>query len=162
VIVELSTDTHDLIRRAVLNWLARRDYSKQELQHKLSEKHFPADVIETVLRNLTEEGFINDKRFTENYINYRQNKGYGPLRIAKELQTRGISAGTIAEELKITDNVWFTKAQQVWQKRFKSHKPKDFKSRAKQMQFLQYRGFSREQIESVLKHLQIEQDSDNL
>ena len=56
----------------------------------------------------------------------------------------------IAEQLEITDNAWFECARKSWQKRFKGQLAKDFKARAKQMRFLQYRGFTPEQIESVL------------
>jgi regulatory protein len=57
----------------------------------------------------------------------------------------------IAKQLQITDNAWFTEARNVWQKHFKGKLPTDFESRAKQMRFLHYRGFTREQIESVFR-----------
>lgn len=66
-----------------------------------------------------------------------------------ELQAKGVDQETIAELIDITDNAWFIQAQSVWQKHFKGRQPTDFKSRAKHMRFLQYRGFTREQIESV-------------
>lgn len=98
---------------------------------------------------LVQEGLINEQRFTENYIRWRRGKGYGPLRISAELQTRGILPEMIAEHLQITDNAWFAEARKVWQKYFKGKMPEEFKLRAKQMRFLQYRGFTREQIAAV-------------
>ena len=37
-------------------------------------------------------------------------------------------------------------SSKVWQKRFKGTVPRDLKTRAQQMRFLQYRGFTPEQI----------------
>lgn len=92
---------------------------------------------------------MSDQRFAENYTHWRREKGYGPVRISQELKARGITDEMIAEQLEITDNAWFTEAYKVWKKRFKNKLPNDFKSRVKQMRFLQYRGFTQEQVDSV-------------
>lgn len=138
------------IRRVALNMLARRDHSRQELSQKLKAKGCGGEDIKTVLDALVQEGLINEPRFAENYIYWRRGKGFGPARIAMELQTRGIASETIAQHLQIADNAWFTEARKVWQKHFRGKLPHDNQSRARQMRFLQYRGFTREQIESVL------------
>lgn len=134
----------------MLNWLARRDYSEQEISQKLKIKGYTAEHIANVIASLNQAGLINEQRFTENYIHWRKNKGFGPLRISMELQTRGILPEKIAEQLHITDNAWLTLAHKVWQKQFKGKMPADLKTRAKQIRFLQHRGFTREQIENVL------------
>lgn len=110
---------------------------------------------------MVKENLINDTRFTEQYIYFRRRKGYGPLRISIELQARGIPAFVIADQLKITDNAWFTEAYKVWQKHFKGLRPQDFKSRAKQLRFLQYRGFTQEQIASIFETDLITESDDN-
>lgn len=129
--------------------LARRDHSLNELKLKLQAKGYPLEQIRTVITHLSQSDLINESRFVENYIRWRRNKGFGPERIMLELQARGISSDMIAEQLDIADNAWFTEASKLWQKRFKGKRPEDFKSKAKQMRFLQYRGFSREQIEQI-------------
>ncbi len=108
------------------------------------------EEIDRVLAALVQAGIINEQRFTENYIYWRRNKGYGPKRIAIELQARGIPAEMIAEQLEITDNAWFAEARKLWQKRFKGIQPSDFKSRAKQIRFLLYRGFTEAHITAVI------------
>ena len=137
------------IRRTILRWLARRDYSQQEIIQKLKLKKYSIDAIYKVISNLAELGLINEQRFTENFIYWRKSKGFGPVRITQELQARGITPEMIAEHIKITDNTWLIAVQGVWHKHFKSV-PSDIKLRFKQMRFLQYRGFTREQIENVL------------
>lgn len=130
--------------------LARRDFSQHELQQKLKEQGYGEEAITATLLDLRESGHLNDQRLTENLIYYRRQRGYGPERIRTELQQRGITEEMIAEQLQITDNAWLVEVHKVWQKHFKGHTAKDFKTKAKQMRFLQYRGFTLEQIESVL------------
>jgi regulatory protein len=144
---ELSEET--IIHRVALNYLARRDHSKLELTNKLENKGYSTTLIEVVIQELKTKRLLNDAHFAENYCHMRRNRGYGPLRIIAELQVRGIAAETIAEVVEITDNEWFIVAHHLWQKRFKNQQPNDFTRRAKQMRFLQYRGFTREQIDNI-------------
>ncbi|EKD72002.1 MAG: hypothetical protein ACD_46C00037G0001 [uncultured bacterium] len=137
------------IKHFALEMLTRRDYSQKELALKLQAKGYHEEDITSVLTELTQAGYINEARMTENYIHWRRMKGHGPEKIFMELQARGISEAMIAELLNISDNAWFAEARKVWQKQFKNQLPSDFKTKAKQMRFLQYRGFTREQIESV-------------
>lgn len=129
--------------------LARRDHSQLELKQKLRTKGHTAEDIQTALTALTQSGMLNEARFIENYIHWRRTRGYGPDRIKQELQTRGISTEMIAEQLEITDNAWFIAIRKVWHKHFKGKLPADFRDKAKQMRFLQYRGFTQTHIESV-------------
>ena len=152
--MDIATDPielHQQLRQAILNALTRRDYAILELSHKLERKGFPPSAIASILPDFIQNGLINEHRFTENFIHWRRARGYGPLRIAKELQARGIEALMIADLLKITDNSWFTDAHRIWQKQFKQQLPKNFQERAKQMRFLQYRGFTGEQIRRVFQ-----------
>ncbi|MBV9575011.1 MAG: regulatory protein RecX [Gammaproteobacteria bacterium] len=139
------------IWQIVLRLLARRDYSQQEIKQKLYAKGHEQQEVEKIIDDLVKAGMINNKRFTENYIHWRSGKGYGPKRIYVELQARGIPDETIAEHLNITDNAWFNKAHQLWLKHFKGKQPANFKERIKQLRFLQYRGFTQEQIVNVVK-----------
>jgi regulatory protein len=141
----------DHIRCVILRWLAQRDHSQHEIRQKLKQKrNLAPHEINAVLSDLVQMGWINDSRYAENYIRSRRTKGYGPLRISLELQARGIKDEMIAEHLKITDNAWFAEARGVWQKHFKGRQSADIKERVKQMRFLQYRGYTQEQIKHAL------------
>lgn len=133
-----------------MQWLTRRDYSQQEIAQKLQTKGYASDATTEVVAELEQIGLIDDRRFAENYIHWRKQRGYGPLRILMELKARGISEEMIAELLKITDNAWLTVIQKVWEKHFKAKLPSDFKHHNKQIRFFQYRGFTIEQIKSVI------------
>lgn len=137
------------IRRRALNLLARREHSAAELLQKLRAKGFMDGEIHPLLKTLEHEGLLNNARFVENYVHYRRTKGYGPIRIRHELIERGIAEDLIEHHINIADNAWLTDVRQVWEKRFKNQLPHDFKTRAQQMRFLQHRGFTQKQIESI-------------
>ena len=138
------------IRHAALNLLAQREHSAKELSRKLQHKAFHQADIHTLLTALCQEGLLNDTRFMENFIHSRRTRGYGPLHIRAELLERGIAQDLIEHHLRITDNAWLEDMRKAWQKRFKNRLPQDFKSRARQMRFLHYRGFTSEQINQLL------------
>jgi regulatory protein len=138
------------IRTTALNLLARREHTEHELTRKLTTKGYPADEIAQLIPKLVAENLLSNTRFLENYIHYRRNKGFGPLRIMGELRERGITEELIDHHLNFADNAWFAAVREVWRKRFKNQLPQSFKLRAQQMRFLQYRGFTQEQIERVL------------
>lgn len=143
-------------RRKAIDLLSRRDHSRQELSQKLINKGHKPTVITPLLEELHHKAYINESRLAENYIHFRSQRGFGPLRIQQELQARGIPAEIIAEHLNITDNAWLIGVRNAFKKQFGGKIATDFKMKAKQLRFLQYRGFTREQIGSVLN------DDDNL
>jgi regulatory protein len=132
--------------------LARREHSQTELFRKLLKKNFLDDDIHPVLNTLAQEGLLSDDRFIENFIHYQRNRGFGPLRIHNDLLERGISEKLIEHHLEIKDNAWLISIRSVWQKRFKNGLPNEYKARAQQMRFLQYRGFTHDQIKSIMNN----------
>jgi regulatory protein len=141
------------VYQAALRLLARREHSCFELRRKLQARDCTAESIEPVLQKLVEQNLLSDARFTEVYIRSRIAKGYGPVRIAAELTQRGIDEELIAEYLDPRAEDWLQQAHAVRQKRFGKKVSKDFAERAREMHFLQYRGFTIEQINKVFKEL---------
>jgi regulatory protein len=139
------------IRQRALNLLARREHSELELRNKLKSKGFLASDIDAIIPLLTMEGALSNARFTEIYVHYRRQKGYGPVRIRAELNVRGVSEDMIEDHLKIADNAWLTSVRAVWRKRFKGVVPNDKRTRAEQQRFLQYRGFTLDQIDIIFQ-----------
>jgi regulatory protein len=145
-----------VLRKKALDLLARREHSVVELQRKLLaywQKKNQDDVAQTaaeVLAKLQSEGLVSDERFTEAFVRYRKNNGYGPLRIQAELRERGVSDKIQASYLDFGDPQWLERTVQVRCKRFGAELPKDYKERARQARFLQYRGFTSGQSRQVL------------
>ena len=84
------------IRAKALELLARREHSRLELRQKLLQRGFPIERIEPVLDRLIEERLLDEGRYAELYACARADKGYGPLRIARELRERGVPDDAVA------------------------------------------------------------------
>ncbi len=136
--------------------LARREHSAKELASKLRIRGFGAEVIETVLQRLAMERLQSDERFAEVYLRQRSGKGYGPQRIAAELGERGIDDGLISACFRQAEAEgeidWFERAEAVYARKFGSGPIEDMKERAKRLRFMQYRGFTHEQIAAAIEN----------
>ena len=82
----------------------------------------------------------------------RSVKGYGPNYIRQYLGQQGISQSMITALFEQIDIDWFNCIERVWRKKF-SVLPQDLKEKAKQQQFLYYRGFESEQIQELFEIL---------
>jgi regulatory protein len=138
------------IREAALGLLARRDHATHELERKLMERGFDVAAITPVLAELAAEHFLDDERYVEHFVAYHAARGQGPMRIAAELRQVGIPAESVDRQLgAIAD--WRERARTVRRKKFGAGLPKDFKGRARQARFLEYRGFLADHIRAALE-----------
>jgi regulatory protein len=133
-----------------MQWLARREHSRRELQDKLSKKGCDAALAAEVVNKLESERLVSDDRFMESLIRARRNRGYGPLRIQKELQEKGVAPEAIATWLDVTSREWVDDIRRVQRKKFGGRIPRSYAERARQARFLQYRGFTYDQIQQLL------------
>ena len=133
-----------------MDLLARRDHSRLELGRKLTERGFESATVEHVLEDLIRDRLLEEDRFVESFIRGRIAKGHGPVRIRGELAQRGIEDASVSAALAEADYDWTALAAEVRAKRFGGAAPGDFKERARQAKFLQYRGFEGEQIRAAL------------
>jgi regulatory protein len=149
---------HSSLRKKAMNLLARREYAVGELRQKLltfvytklNKKDAAIGSVDRVIDELQGEGLLSDERFTEAFVRYRKNNGHGPMRIQTELRERGVSEKIQATWLDFTDPQWLERVAQVRSKRFGDDLPGDYKERARQARFLQYRGFTTDQIKQAL------------
>jgi regulatory protein len=107
-------------------------------------------IAAEVVRQLEAERLLSDDRFMESLIRARRNRGYGPLRIQKELQEKGVAPEAIAGWLDATNRDWIDDIRRVQRKKFGARLPKNYTERARQARFLQYRGFTYDQIQQLL------------
>ena len=137
-------------RRRAMDLLARREHSRVELQRKLSGRGFEPGLVAQVLDELIRDGLLEETRFVESFIRGRIGKGHGPLRIRGELAQRGIEDTDVSAGLAEADCDWVALAAEVRAKRFGPAAPEDFKERARQAKFLQYRGFEGDHVRAAL------------
>lgn len=145
------SDRETEMRRAALNWLARRDYSRYELSSRLYRRFGEDAPVETLLAWLEECNFLNESRFAEAFVRSRIGRGQGELRIRHELEQRGLPGGLIDQALAEAECDWFELAREVHQRRFSFGPGDDRKEKARQLRFLQQRGFSAEQCWKALE-----------
>lgn len=133
-----------------MDLLARREHSVAELRAKLTAREFDADAVDAAVNRLAEEGLIDDRRFAAAFVASRVRKGQGPVRIRVELERRGVSTDTVVACLDQGDIDWDDLACSVRIKKFGPERAPDYREWARQAKFLQYRGFTGEQISAAL------------
>src|SRR5690606_31562577 len=140
--------TRSVVRNAAIYLLAMREHSSKEIFEKLGRKFPNTELITDVVASLAEQDLQSDARFAEEFVRMRQRQGKGTLLIKMELRERGVAAEIIDRLLDDKEGIWFELAREVRVKRFKSL-PKDGREKAKQIRFLQSRGFAARHIQSA-------------
>ena len=121
------------------------------MQRKLLARGYTPETVVEALVGLKAAGIQNDARFAEAYIRNRVANGYGPVRITRELYERGVSRELVTQVLAALEMDWAEQVQAVRQKKFGGQVPADIKEQARQSRFLQYRGFTYQQIGNAFK-----------
>jgi len=130
--------------------LTRREHCESELRQKLIAKRHDANVVDAIVAELKAENLQSDERFADAYVYARTERGDGPLRITYELRKRGVAASLIERAVSPHSERWTERLAQLRQKRFGDAQPNDFKEWTRQANYLQRRGYSVEQIHSIL------------
>jgi len=144
------SEQHIACKKQALNLLARREHSRLELERKLAARSFASTLVSTTLDELEQSGALAASRFAESFVRSRAAKGQGPVRIRAELKQRGVDDVQFVDLLRDEEFDWYAIARHVRSKRFGRAAPRDFKERARQARFLQYRGFETGQINAAL------------
>ena len=137
------------LKARALRYLSAREHSRLELARKLTRHIQEGDDLDQLLDWLVAQKFLSEARFAESLVNRRAAR-FGSSRILSELQSHGLDDEYVSP-LRISllegEN---ERAFQVWERKFgvaaTSHE-----ERAKQMRFLQQRGFSNSAIQFVIK-----------
>ena len=141
-------DSAGVLRVAALRLLTRRDYSRAELQAKLAVQAESPEQLAMTLDHLQAEGWLSDQRYATQRVVARARR-YGNARLQQELRQRGVSDDAIVAALPEAGDET-ARCRLVWSRKF-AQAPQTREERAKQMRFLQYRGFSTETIRQTLR-----------
>lgn len=142
-----------------MDYLARREHARSQLEKKLQLKQYSDDEIAGALDRLSEQGLQSDQRFCDAFVHRRISQGYGPRRIEQELAQIGIDHGMIADALQPWRGSWQQQCVDVWLRKF-GVSAMDGKQYQKQYRFMLNRGFYPEQIREVLNHANHDLESD--
>src|SRR6478609_9353401 len=96
---QMTSDEAEILKDA-LKLLGGRDYSVEKLREKLLAKH--GEVPDSVIQHLIAKKFLNDRRFAQNLVLRRKDRG--ALQLRGELLAKGI-AEELAEEI-LAESEW--------------------------------------------------------
>ena len=133
-------------RARALRMLSRREHASRELVCKLRERGYAPPMVEALVAELAQEGWVSDARYAAALVQDRCSRGYGPLRIRAELRHRGVDEALADSQLQWSDAEWSRLAQQWCAKRFGEPSAVSRKERERRFRWLLNRGFTREQI----------------
>jgi regulatory protein len=143
------------------NFLGYRPRSTSEVRRNLTEKEFPAEVIDAAVDRLTGLGYLDDEAFARYWV---QNRGeFKPLShraLRQELRQKGVDNTLIDAVLEDVGEVDLAyKAALSQTRRLKQLSQKEFHT--KLASFLQRRGFSYSTARDVIQRLVDELEAEN-
>ena len=135
-----STPEPGELRERALRLLARREHSRAELVRKLEQAGFDTSDIQPLLDEFEQKNWLSDRRFAESYVADHRARA-GSIKLAYDLRQRGVSDSIIEAVLSDSRDSEIDRAREVWKKKFGTA-PSDMTEKARQMRFLQSRGFT--------------------
>lgn len=135
-----------------MRFLARREHSRAELKRKLAPRVVEGDDLEILLDDLAQRGWLSDARFAEASIRSKARR-FGPLKLANALRAKGVADEAIAAGFRAAGADGASSLERVWRSRFRAA-PGGDKEKARQVRFLQGRGFALDDIFRFLKQLE--------
>ena len=127
------------LRARALSFLARREHSRAELAAKLQSRTEDSDELKRLLDDFEARGWLSEARFVEQTV-HRLSQKFGTRRIIQMLRNKGVAEAFISAKLTYLKDNALAAARNVLKRKFPSS-PATKEERARQMRFLQGRGF---------------------
>lgn len=144
-----SSDPRAALLKYAANILNQRPYLSPKLSQKLydrAEKLKLGDVkevIEKIIADLSNQGYLNDEYLIEAKVRQLLNKGYGPRYIKAKLRFLKIPEATISDQIKLLDQAQLIAAARVFLNK------KRYDDQRKSQNALFQRGFDFQTINKV-------------
>jgi regulatory protein len=139
------------LKARALRLLARREHSRDELRRKLAPHIAEGEDVDALLDELRQRGWLSDVRFAEQTIRAKARR-FGPFKLAQQLRARGVDEEAIAAAFHAAGADGQSSLEAVWKTRFREM-PGDERELARQVRFLQGRGFA---LDDILRYLKEE------
>jgi regulatory protein len=140
------------LRARAMRFLARREHSRAELKRKLAPSVGEGEDLEILLDDLSNRGWLSDARFAEHSIRAKARR-FGPIKLANALRAKGLDDESIAAGFRAAGDDGASNLEQVWRTRFREVAGSE-KDKARQVRFLQGRGFPLDDIFKFLKQME--------
>lgn len=145
------------LRARALRLLARREHSRRELERKLAPHAADSQELEALLDEFIARGWLREPRVAEQVIHARRSR-FGSGRIREELRAKGVAEEVVASLLPELRDGDFEAASAVWRRKFRAP-PATNTERARQIRFMQGRGFAMETILKVIRSAGADDDN---
>ena len=126
--------------------------TKKELETLLDKKNYDKSIVNKVIDKILEEGYINDNKYIELYINDRINLSTdGPFKIKNNLLKNELDINYIDKVLEsINNEVWKNKIEKIIDKKSKSNKNSKYIFKNKITNYLINLGYEKSMIYEIL------------
>lgn len=135
------------VKNRILYLLGDSDKSTYAVRSKIISSGYPDDVVDCAIESLTEYGYLNDERFTRNYIeSMRDYRGKSRREIINNLHSKGISSDLIETIISEYDFDEYSLAVKALRKKHIDENKigqLDLKTRSSLYNFLMRKGFDR-------------------
>ena len=149
-------------KQTALDYLAYKPRTEQEVRRKLRKQDVSRPVVDDVIARLYELEYLDDESYAHDYAHNRfSSKKYGPVRIRRELEERGIDrhlAEAAVDELfseKSAEGAAWAHAEKRWPRLADEDDPR--RRRQKLYRYLRRRGFTADTIRPILDELEREE-----
>jgi regulatory protein len=138
------------LKARAIGYVARREYARAELREKLLTTGAPSDAVDATLDELVALGFLSDARYACAVVRQKTG-GYSKRAIAQTLKSKGVCGDAATEALAEVEQDDGAALVALWQRRF-GRAPVDDREKARQVRFLQSRGFPLSAIFKLLRN----------
>jgi len=135
-------------RRYLLYCLSRKSYASTELKKKLKDRFVDDAIIQKVLQNCHDLGYLNDEYWIESYIKGQLARKRGSRAILAKLQTKGIPREKAEKALEKLDSLSnrLERLKSLIHSKYHKYSLKNHKEKQKVIASLIRRGFNYEEI----------------
>ena len=145
----MASKSEPSLRARALRLLARREHTREQLRRKLTVHAGEGEDVTPILDDLTQRGWLSDARFAEHTARAKARR-FGPLKLVHYLKSQGVGEEAIASGVRAAGIDGTASIEVVWRSRF-SEMPCNDREKARQVRFLQGRGFALDEIFRYLK-----------
>jgi regulatory protein len=152
------------IKQKAFILIGRRLHSSRELEIKLRQKKYDANLVSSVIEELVQSGIIDDKIFAEEFAEEKiRLKLWGNKKIESELIKRGISRQIVNQVVSdlFTEKEWLENAASLAARKLKQLRIRGYDDlilRQKLLNFLIQRGYDYDEAKNAVNSLMNSKD----
>lgn len=149
----MTEETFNLLKK-VEKFCAYQDRCENEVVSKLKSLNASSKVIQEIMQQLRDDGFINEERFVKSFVRGKMNqKHWGVNKICFALREKGISEKMIQDALNDIDSDSYRSELEKILKTKKIDEADSFKRKAKLASYAIQKGYEPSLIWEILNHM---------